>query len=956
MNLSTEEIEQRVQAFIYEWKDYDGKEIAESQTFWNELFNVFGKQRKTLVSYEESIKKMTGNKGRIDVFWPGELLAEQKGPGVKLDETVMQQALGYVEMLPDSEKPKKIVLCNFQEFKIIALASGEVKEFRLEEFGKYYREFLFIAGYSDYITYQEEEISLQAAELLAKLYTSIEKGDNKPSLELNYFMVRLLYCFFADHTELFSQSTIVHPFHNYLEKYSNSDGRDLHSHIRDIFEVLNTPKEQRDARLNDDLKSFPYVNGELFSDTSYRLYGNKEIRDTLLEVAKFNWSEISPAIFGTLFQSITNPRTREIRGEHYTSETNILKALKPLFLHRLEAEYETIKDNRRELEHFIEKLSSITVLDPACGSGNFLVVAYRELRQLELNALQYLHKDKKERHLLRESIHAEIKVNVNQFYGIEIEQLPSKIAQLALWLTDHQMNMQASSTFGFNYTRLPLTASATIYNDNALTLDWNAVIPASELNYIVGNPPFLGYANKDSSLEGKELLALQKKDKALVFANWKNVGTLDYVACWYKKSVDMMKLNPKITCALVSTNSITQGVQVFPLWYPLITEYGLHIHFAHRTFKWFNEAKGKAQVHCVVIGFGLFEVETKHLWDYELGKDEKDQPTEIVTERRSSLKINPYLVFDNEMIMVKQRSSPLDPSMPNMFLGSIARDGTSEKDATGKKKVDQGFFFTAEEKEAFLAKEPEAKKYFRQVLGADEFLNAKERYCLWLADANPVELAKLPEVVKRVNRVEQFRLASKRASTRKLADRSRYFGEIRQPTTDYLLIPRVSSEHRVYSPIGYVNKDVIITDSAISLEHATPYIFGVLSSRMHQVWLANVAGRMKSDFRYSNTLVYNTFPFPHEPTAKAQEKVEKLALQMLAIRQSYLEQGVTLAQLYNKESFRLYSDLVKVHRELDKAVEACYRKESFDEETNMERISFLFSQYQHYTDTLFAGN
>ncbi|NIZ19526.1 class I SAM-dependent DNA methyltransferase [Entomospira culicis] len=933
MYLSIDEIADRARSFVYDWQDYEGKEIAEAQTFWNDLFMVYGRHRLKLASFEASIKKMTGSSGRIDVFWPGQLLVEQKAPHVTLDDTVMQQAVGYVEVLPEAEKPKFVVLCNFHQFKLLERASGEITEFSLADFAKhYYQAFMFIAGYSEFITYQEEEISLQAAELLAKLYTAIEDGDNQPSLELNFFMVQLLYCFFADHTSLFTDSKSARPFQHYLEKHSNPDGRDLHNHIREIFEVLNTPKEERDARLPDDLKSFPYVNGDLFADTSYRLYSNATIRERLLEVANFNWADISPAIFGTLFQTITDPKTRQIRGEHYTSETNILKAINPLFLDDLEQEYELCKENLADLTQFIEKLASITVLDPACGSGNFLVVAYRELRELELKALKHLHKDKRERHMIQEAMHAQIKVNVHQFYGIEIEALPSKIAQLALWLTDHQMNMQVVSTFGFNYTRLPLTASATIWNKNALTCDWNELINAKKLNYIVGNPPFYG-ARKQTKEQRTEMKRL--------FREVKGASQLDYVACWYQKSVEMMQLNDKIKGALVSTNSITQGAQVFPLWHRLMREENLHIHFAHRTFKWFNEAKDKAQIHCVVIGFARFPIEKKRLWDYDIITNKEGERVEQVSERKSALAINPYLVFDDEMIIVQELKTPLDPTSPKMAFGSMPNDGGH-------------LLFSAEEKQAFLTLEPKAEPFFRRVMGSDEFLNSKERYCLWLLDANPLELAKMPHVMARVNAVREYRLNSKREATRKLADTAHLFGEIRQPSAKYIIIPSVSSEHRVYSPMGYLDKNTIMTNSAFSLENVTPYLFGVLSSRMHQVWLASVGGRMKSDYRYSVGLVYNTFPFPSKPTPAQQAKVAGLAQQMLEVRNKYLSQGATLANLYDKSKFYLYQDLVKVHRELDKAVERCYRKEPFDASlSNMDRITFLLSQYKLYTDTLF---
>ncbi len=931
MNLSPDEMHRRAFDFVHQWQNFDDKEIAESQTFWNDLFAVYGKQRSELARFEKSVKRMSGT-GRIDLFWPGQLLVEQKGPAVALDDKVNTQAFDYIDSLSEEEKPRYVVLCNFKEFIVHNLTTQTQERFSLNDFVSKVHVFQFIAGYSEVITYQEEKMSLKAAALLGELYTVIEAGDNTPSLELNYFMVRLLYCFFADHTGLFSDQLTNRPFHHYLETHSQSNGADLSHHINDIFEVLNTPFDRRDLRLPEALKSFPYVNGALFSDTSYRLYGNASIRQKILEVAAFEWAQISPAIFGTLFQSITNPLTRTVRGEHYTSEANIRKAIDPLFMEALRTEFAVIKTNKSMLERFIGKLSRITVLDPACGSGNFLVVAYRELRTLELEALQHLHARVKERHLLKESVHAEIKVNVNQFYGIEIESLPSKIAQLALWLTDHQMNMEASRAFGILYTRLPLTVSATIANENALTCAWHELIEPKKLHYIVGNPPFYG---------ARKQLKEQRAEVEVLFDGVKGSHQLDYVACWYKKCANMMKHNDKITAALVSTASITQGAQVFPLWNTLIKDDGIFISFAHRTFKWFNEAKNNAQVHCVVIGFSRHEVGIKHLYDYALRKDDQGAKEEVVVKRSSAQRINPYLAFSDTLSLVQERKTPLNPSTPMCASGSMSNDGGH-------------LLLSAQEKEELLIAEPGAEKYIRRLFNTDEFLNNEERWCLWLVDANAVELSHLPHIMKRVQSVQEHRLNSKREATRKLADKPTLFGEMRQPRTDYLLIPIVSSQHRYYSPIGYMSKDDIVK-TAISLENATPYLFGVLSSRLHQAWLATVGGRLKSDYQYSIGVVYNTFPFPPAPTAKQQAKVAALGQQVISVRQKYADQGMTLAAMYNKATFMLNPDLVKAHRALDKAVEACYRSEPFDNETDMERVTFLLGLYDHYINTLGLG-
>ena len=632
------------------------------------------------------------------------------------------------------------------------------------------------------------------------------------------------------------------------------------------------------------------------------------MRQVLLDCCALDWSRISPAIFGSLFQSIMDKKSRRNLGAHYTSEKNILKLINPSFMDELREEFEKVKNNKNKLFEFHKKLRSLTFLDPACGCGNFLVIAYRELRLLELEVLRASNKGGQ----LTLDVHQMIQLDVDQFYGIEIEEFPAQIAQVAMWLMDHQMNLLVSEEFGMYFARIPLKSSATIVNDNALRVDWNDVISTEKLTYIMGNPPFIG-----KSLQNNE----QKQEMAKVTNN-KKFASLDYVSAWYIKAAAMCKDNPGILVAFVSTNSITQGEQASVLW-PILFEYGVIILFAHRTFSWSNEARGNAAVHCVIIGFGVEDRKNKRLFEYE---DIKGDPLEIKTNR-----INPYLV-DAENIVLENRRKPICEVTP-MLYGSKPADGGN-------------LLLNEDEKVELINNEPESEKWIKPFLNAEEFLHNKPRYCLWLKNISPSELKSLKMVKSRIEKVKEMRKASTKEATQKLADTPTLFAEIRQSESNYLLVPRHTSENRIYIPVGYFSKDIICGDANFQIPNASLYDFAIFTSLMHMAWMRTVCGRIKSDYRYSNTIVYNNYPWPQNPTDKQKKNIEEKAQAVLDAREQFPDS--TLADLY--DPLTMPPALLKAHQALDKAVDSAYSKKSF--KTEAQRVAFLFDLYQQYTSLL----
>jgi hypothetical protein len=682
-------------------------------------------------------------------------------------------------------------------------------------------------------------------------------------------------------------------------------------HLAKLFQVLDTAPERRSAALDEQLSAFPYVNGQLFSEALPISDCTRQMREALLDCCALDWSRISPAIFGSLFQSIMDTTARRNLGAHYTSETNILKLIHPLFLDELWAEFHKVKRNRNQLFEFLKKLAHLTFFDPACGCGNFLVIAYRELRLLELEVLRHVRQSDQ----LMLDVFQLIGVNVDQFHGIEIEEWPARIAEVALWLTDHQMNLKVSEEFGQYYARLPLKKAPHIVHGNALRIDWNEVVPAYRLSYLLGNPPFVGK---------KEQSAEQKADLQYVFADMKGAGTLDFVTCWYRKSAEYIAENPEIRVAFVSTNSITQGEQVGILW-PDLFRRGIRIHFAHRTFQWNNEARGKAAVHCVIVGFGLQELTAKWLFDYDTLQSEPHAIT--------ATNINPYLV-DGPNVVAEKRTKPISAIL-EISKGSEATDFGH-------------LIFTPEEKKLLVSTEPDAEKWLKRFVGGEELINGIERWCLWLVGVAPSELKIMPNVLEKVDLVRDARLASGKARTREWAAMPTLFSENRQPVCKYLAIPKVSSERRNFIPIDFLPQDYIASGSLLVVPDATIYHFGILSSTMHNAWMRAVCGRMKSDYQYSAGIVYNNFPWP-EPTEKQQSAIEAAAQAVLDARAKYPTS--TLADLY--DPLTMPPELVKAHQVLDRAVDAAYGKTAF--KTEAERVAFLFERYQQLIAPLVVG-
>ena len=912
--LSLNEIKLRAQGFVLNWKDKaaTAREEADAQTFENEFFAIFGVPRSKIAVFEQKVKLQDGSNGYIDLFWKGYILIEMKTPG-KDRKKAFEQAKAYANALSNSDMPKGILICDFCNFDYYNLEkNAERTSFTLEDLPDYIGLFAFLAGYKDVEYKKQDAVNIEAAEKMGQLHDTLKDiGYKGHSLEL--YLVRLVFCLFADDTDIFEHDHFI----KYILQRTNVDGSDLAMHIQKIFEVLNTPADRRLKTLDEQLSLFPYVNGGLFKETLPIADFTSAMREKLIQCCSLDWSKISPAIFGAMFQSIMNPDERHSLGAHYTSEENILKLIHPLFLDELWKEFDKYKqytsDARIEkLNGLHTKIASLKFLDPACGCGNFLVLAYRELRLLELAIVEELENSGQQ--IL--DIDNFLRVTVNQFYGIEIEEFPAQIAQTALWLMDHQMNRLVSSRLGRYFIRIPIASSATIIQGNALNLDWEQVVPKKELSYILGNPPFLG-ARVMSKEQSAEIVCL--------FNGVKNAGNLDYVTGWYKKAADYIK-DTTIKCAFVSTNSICQGQQVPILW-PLLFSQGIHIDFAHQTFKWSNEARGNAAVYCIIVGFSLNKDSDKKLFLYE---DVKGVPKEVPAKQ-----INAYLM-DAQNVFIDSRSKTIEERTKPLLFGSMPNDGGH-------------LIIERDEYESFVKQEPESQKYIKTFIGAEEFINNKKRYCLWLLNAEPQHLKKCPLIVERIQKVREHRESSSREATRKLAQTPSLFGEIRQPDSgNYLLVPRVSSERRRYIPIGFLDSSVIASDSTLIVPHATLYEFGVLTSQMHMAWMRTVCGRLKSDYRYSAQIVYNNFPWPDVSEAQKAAIMQK-AQAVLDARAQFPDSS--LADLYDSNT--MPPVLTKAHAALDSAVDKLYRKAAFSDDA--ARTAFLFELYLKKTEGLLAG-
>lgn len=899
-------------------------EMGQAQNFFRELCDIYGVGWR-VISFEDRVTREEGSGiNRIDGFLPGLLLAEMKSTGKNLDDARVQ-AFGYIKRIKEeaaqgkrvaADEPRYVLVSDFQSIHLYDRDKSETTPdaiINLANFRNHVEKFAFLQGYERIVEQRQEEATVKAAEKLADLHDAI-KETGYCGKELESLLVRILFCLFAEDTGLFDEPNLF----TSLINSTREDGHDLFGTFDMLF--LNLNAKERPATIYPELLKFPYVNGKLFEDRLLPCYFNAASRKAILTcAAEIHWAWVSPAIFGSLFQAIMhfdgedekktakttkNTKRREL-GAHYTSEKNILKTIKPLFLDKLKQELKECNRETRKLDAYLKKLQRLRILDPACGCGNFLVVSYREIRLLEELALKQLASPMKGQAALFENP----RCNVNQFYGIEIDSSAVQIATVALWLVDHQMNMRFKRADGTPFIRLPLTERANIVCGNALQLDWNSVISAKECSYVVGNPPFIGK---------KEQNAAQKSDVTLVFKGIDGSGVLDYVSAWYVKAASYIKENPAIAAAFVSTNSITQGEQVGILWSYLL-QMGIKIHFAHRTFRWSNEGKGVAAVHCVIIGFGLNEPRLRKLFSYP---DINGRPYSAKAKN-----INPYLV-DAPNVVIPTRRKPIC-NAPEMIKGNEATDGGH-------------LVLNEEEKTEILAGYSSADRWIKPFLGGDDFLNGGKRWCLWLKDATPEELAMFPEINKRTEKVKAFRLASPKQATIAKAAVPWLFGEDRQPLSgNYIVVPKVSSERREYMPLGFESWETIINNTLQFVPEGTLYDFGIISSQTHMVWMKAVCGRMKSDYQYSINIVYNNFPWPENLTEDQKQTVRDKAQSILNVRKDH--PGKTLADLYGPN---MPADLLKAHEGLDKAVDACYGYKGGKD--SAARVAFLFKLYEQY--------
>ena len=922
MRLGWDEIARRAKAFSEEWQDAH-YEKGETQSFYNDFFEIFGIKRRQVADYERRVKLLGNKQGFIDLFWPKTLLVEQKSASLDLRKAETQ-ALDYLVGIHPTQQPRFILTCDFQIWVLRDRdASGDPLTFKLADLHKHVQAFDFMLGRR--VSFERQEaVTIKAAELMGRIHDALE-ANNYTGHDLERFLVRLLFCMFADDTGIFQPKDI---FLQLIEHDTEPDGSNVGRVINELFEVLDTPEDKRQANLSDELKQFPYVNGRLFRENLRTPIFDAKMRDDLLDACRHDWSAVSPAIFGSLFQSVMDAKERRAKGAHYTSEENILKVIGPLFLDDLREELKRLKARKtsrdKELDNFLARLARLKFLDPACGCGNFLVIAYRELRALELDALEV--RWPKARTDMGEDARQGIldpsllsRVTVDQFYGIEYEEFPAMIAEVVMWMTDHIANNAFNQSFSVNYARIPLTGGATIRHADALEVDWNDVLPAAQCSYVMGNPPFVGakYQTKEQREQVRAIAALGGSG-----------GTLDYVTAWFLKAGEYLQANKRIAVAFVSTNSITQGEQVAQLWPILFDRYGLEIAFAHRTFNWFSEARGKAHVHVVIAGLTHreFEPKEKRLFSYP---DIKSDPVESRHEALTA-----YL-FDakgaNRHLVVKEAAKPVNGA---------------KRIVTGSQPIDGGNYVLNEAaRDELLDKEPGAATYLRPYLAAADFINGGQRWILHLGNASPSEIKAMPHVVERIRNVRDFRLNSSRKSTLAAANNPAGFGMSVIPENPFLVIPKVSSERREFVPMGYLGPPTIPSDLVFLLIDGTLGEFAILTSRSHMAWLSHIGGRLKSDYRYSIGLVYNTFPWP-EITPTQRVKVEELAQAVLDAREAHPTSS--LADLYDPDT--MPANLRKAHAALDRAVDRLYRRAPFD--SDRDRVEHLFGLYEKLVNPL----
>ena len=917
MRLSWNEIRTRAAAFAEEWRDA-AYEKGETQSFYNDFFNIFGVKRRTVARYEERVRKLDNRSGYIDLFWPGVLLVEQKSAGRDLTKAY-GQAGDYFDALPEQDRPRYILVSDFQTFELYDLDERETSSFALAALPQHVEKFGFILGVQRRAFKDQDPVNIQASELMGHLHDALEQSGYTDH-DLERFLVRTVFCLFADDTGIFEPRDI---FLDFLETRTREDGSDLGLWLSRLFQVLDTPEDKRQKALDEDLARFPYVNGDLFRGPLRIPDFDSPMRQALLDACRFDWTALSPAIFGALFQSVMQPAQRRSQGAHYTTEKNILKVIEPLFLDDLRAEFARLKarkdtHRRLELHRFQQRLGTLRFLDPACGCGNFLIIAYRELRALEIEVLKELRAYRDDTETGELDVTALSVVNVDQFYGIEIGEFPTHIAETALWMMDHIMNNRLSLEFGQTFVRIPLTQSPHILHADALEADWTNLLPPEECSYVFGNPPFVG-----AKLQSRE----QRAQVRHIAALGKTGGTLDYVATWFIKAGEYVRRGTA-RIGFVSTNSITQGEQVAQLWPILFDRAKLEIAFAHRTFAWGSDARGKAHVHVAIIGLERRETArpTKRLFSYHDITGEPEETRHAV--------LSPYL-FDasglaDPHLTVREESLPIN-GMGKLIIGSKPIDGGH-------------YIFDTEERAALLAVEPDAESFLRPFVGAREYLQGGKRWILALHDAPPATLARLSHVKGRIAAVRAYRQASKSPPTQKLADTPTLYHVNVLPTAPFLVIPEVSSERREYVPIGWLEPPVIPSNKLRLLSDAALTDFALLTSAMHMAWMRAVTGRMKSDYMYSVGVVYNTFPLPTEGADLS--KLEPLAQAILDARTAH--PGATLADLYDPDL--MPPNLRKAHTALDRAVDRLYRPGGFASER--ERVEHLFGLYEKMTAPL----
>ena len=927
MPLSTNDIRARAAQFARKWKNAF-YEKGETHSFYDGLFQVFGRRRESVAFYEERVQKLDDTSGFIDVFWPGVLIVEQKSAGRDL-AAAYEQAGGYFQALGESERPRYILVSDFQHFELHDLLQRDKTVFRLDELPQQIERLGFMRLEGSRTVREQDPANIEAAELVGKLHDSLRDA-GYPRHDLERFLVRIVFCLFADDTGIFEPRDILLDF---LETRTREDGTDLGPLLMQLFQVLNTPEDARIAILDEDLARFPYVNGDLFADPITFPAFTSTMREQLLAACRFNWSSISPAVFGSLFQSVMAATERRAQGAHYTTEQNILKVIEPLFLDDLWGEFVRIRALRRgrlsRLRDFQKRLGELKFFDPACGCGNFLVVAYRQLRRLELEVIRELLEDERDEAGMiagRLDVGSLSRLDVDQFYGIEISEFPARIAEVALWMMDHLMNNELSLEFGQSYARIPLKQSPHIRCADALEMDWEDLLPAEDCSFVFGNPPFGG-----AKFQSAEQRAQVRRIAALGGSG----GTLDYVTAWFIAAGEYIQGSgppgERARIGFVATNSITQGEQVAQLWPILFGRWGLEIAFAHRTFAWGSDARGMAHVHVVIIGLDDREgvPAMRRLFSYD---DPKGDPHESGHGALSAYLFDAGGLADPHLV-VREESRPLN-GLVKLIIGSKPIDGGN-------------YIFNTQERAELLQKEPGAEEFLRPYVGSREFLQGGDRWILALHDAPPQTLRRLPEVRRRVAAVKAMRMASRSRPTRDLALTPMQYHVNVLPSQPFLVVPRVSSERRPYVPIAWVEPPTVPSDAVLVILNATRPLFALLTSAMHLAWLRYIGGRLKSDFRYSVGLVYNTFPLP--PKGVDLAPLDSLAQAVLDARAAH--PGATLADLYRAEGMQ--TNLSDAHQKLDRAVDRLYRPRKFSSER--ERVEHLFALYERMRAPLVAS-